>query len=247
MNKMQNINYKIPILILILAFFAPQITKGQDNNQILTEADSLFKERRFVQSLELYHHLYEENEVYTPQMLLKLAYINEGLGEYSKALYYLNVYYEKTTDKAVMDKMEQLAEKHKLAGYDFTDTDLFLNYYKTYSLEITLGALAISFLLFALLVYQKRKKQPVFLPLAGLVVSLFLVALMVNADNSTRLAIINGDNAYLMRGPSSGAGVVDIVKAGHRVSILGQQDVWTEIIWDGSPVYIRKSQLMPIN
>jgi hypothetical protein len=52
-------------------------------------------------------------------MLLKMAFVKEGLGDYSNALYYLNLYYLKTYDKKVLKKMENLAERyHKLEGYE---------------------------------------------------------------------------------------------------------------------------------
>ena len=250
MNKMQNLNYKITgiftSIIGLWLFVGIQVAYAQDNNAILTKADSLFNLKRFTQSLEHYHQLFEEENKYTPQMLLKMAYIHEGLGDYSQALYFLNIYYDKTSDESAFRKMEELAEEYKLSGYQFTDTDLFLTYYNKYISEITFGALAFCLFLLAFIVYQKKKDHSVLFPAIGLGVALLLLAYMVNGTERVQKGIITNGTAYLMTGPSSGAEVVETVKNGHRVSILGKEDVWYKILWDRDQVYIRQNQLLEL-
>ena len=201
MNKMQNIHYKIPVTIAFLMLFFIQPAKCQDNKAILYEADSLFQMKRYTQSLELYHQLFEEQHSYTPQMLLKMAYINEGLGNYSQALYYLNEYYLKTSDQDVLTKMEELADKHKLYGYQFTDTDLFLNFYNKYIPEIIMVTLALTLFLFGLMVAQKRKGQRVTFHAAGILLALILLAYMTNTQSRDKMGIISNEPTYVMNGP----------------------------------------------
>lgn len=250
MNKMQKIKYKIKTLITLLLgailIFSSQVAKGQNNTELLNKADSLFESKKYTQALEHYHQLFEEENRYTPQMLLKMAYIHEGLGDFSQALYYLNIYYTKTSDEDVLRKMEALASEYKLSGYQFTDTDLFLTYYNKYISEITFGALAFCLFLFGFVFYQKKREQPLLFPAIGLAVSLILLAYIINGTNQTQKGIITNGTAYLMNGPSSGAEVVEIVKDGHRVSIVGKEDVWYKIIWDGGQAYIRQNQLLEL-
>lgn len=247
---MQNIKYKnTRLFTLILGAFlllGVQTTKAQKNSELLEQADSLFEAKKYTQSLEHYHRLFTEEGVYTPQMLLKMAYIHEGLGDYSQALFYLNNYYVKTSDETALRKMEALAEKHKLSGYQFTDTDLFLSYYNKYVSEITFAALAFCLLLLAFIFYQRKKNNPVVFPAVGLGVALILLAFMINGTEQVEKGIITNGTAYLMTAPSSGSGVVDIVTNGHRVSILGKEDVWYKIIWDGGQAYIRQNQLLEL-
>ena len=47
----------------------------------------------------------------------------------------------------------------------------------------------------------------------------------------------------LMGAPSAGAEVLDILKVGHRVKVLGQQDVWLEIELDNQIGYVKNTQL----
>ena len=47
------------------------------------------------------------------------------------------------------------------------------------------------------------------------------------------------DNTYLMRGPSAGAGVLTQLKAGHRLEVVGKEDVWIKVIWNNEVAYIK--------
>src|SRR5882672_10327237 len=119
-------------------------------------ADSLFHLKQYTQSLELYDDLFQ-NKFYSSSMLLKLAYIHEGLGHLGKSLYYLNLYSLATDDPKALEKIEEVAAKNKLQGYAESDaTRLWIllkeNYHRVLSVLI---ALCVFF--FAWLFYQKVK------------------------------------------------------------------------------------------
>jgi uncharacterized protein YgiM (DUF1202 family) len=52
--------------------------------------------------------------------------------------------------------------------------------------------------------------------------------------------------AYLMKGPSPGADLIDVVTKGHRVDILGQDDIWVKISWNNQTAYIKSNNLMAV-
>ena len=81
-------------------------------------------------------------------MLLKMAFIKEGLGDYTNALYYLNLYYLKTYNKRVLKKMENLAEQNKLSGYNYDDVEFFLNIYHKFQFQIDLLILTLILLFY---------------------------------------------------------------------------------------------------
>ncbi len=65
---------------------------------------------------------------------------------------------------------------------------------------------------------------------------LLLLALLFFVTNYSwepQRAIIMADHTYIMNAPSSGAEVVYISEKGHRVAVDGQEDVWTQIEWQG--------------
>lgn len=238
---------KIVKLFLILFLTIIQIADCQDIKEDLRIADSLFQEKKFTESFQIYNAIYETGEVVSPRMLLKMAFIKEGLGDYSNALYYLNLYYLKTSNKKVLKKMEKLAAENGLEGYEYSDSDFFLNLYlKSYN-QIVLALTAICLIVFAAILFQryKKEKKPV---LAGVLLIFFLgiVFVFVNFGKPTDEGIITNTRTYVMSGPSSGAKVLEIVKKGHKVNIIGFKDVWAQVEWNNQTAYIKQQHLKPV-
>lgn len=242
---MQRRFLKILIILSASFFFFPPPGFGQVSSFRLRQADSLFLAKRYTQSMDLYRSIFAQQE-YTPAMLLKMAYIEEGLNQTGQALYYLDLYYHATRDKSVLEKMEELAGKYKLEGYQQTEGSRILVYYQDHHVMISVFLAVIIFFLFSLAFYLKKiNRNPV--PSFVIVISLLILfAVHSNAGEQLTTAIITRPGAYLMDGPSPGASVVSIVDAGHRVEIVGQKDVWVKILWQGKTAYIKEGNLLPV-
>ena len=241
---MQNLLHKFILMIGILLIGVPIMSQDSNTEVTLQLADSLFSQEKYTESLELYDQLLAEEQVYTPGMLIKMAFIREGLGDYSEALYLLNLFYSKTSDKRALRKMEELAKQHQLEGYQFNDIEFFRTIYKRYHLQVIGCLTALSLLVFSFILYQKRKGN--YRPVASGVFFVLILAILfalINFGQGRDRAIILTDQAYLRTGPSSGANVAEIVKKGHRVEIVDQKDVWVLINWNNRPLYIRESHL----
>lgn len=214
----------------------------------LKMADSLFSQQKYTESFEIYETLLETYQQSSPQMLLKMAFIKEGLRDHSKALYYLNLYYLETTDKKVLKKMEELASAHSLSGYEYSDWEFFMMLYRKYNQYITYFLLALAMLLFGLIFRLKRKydKKPV---ATGFLLTFTLATLFYHVNFSTTYnrGIIVQTDAYLMDAPSSGADLVKIVDKGHRVKVIDKKDVWVEIEWEGNTAYIRENNIATLH
>lgn len=246
--KIQNVIYKFLIFLLFNNAFIGQTVFAQANDEVLLEtADSLFVNRHYTESFKLYDQLYQEGK-YTPAMLLKMAFIQEGLGEYSEALFYLNEYYLFTSDERVVEKMQQLSNEYNLRGYEYDDLDLFLNFLRKYRYVFLYGllTLAVAGLIYFAFAGKQRAAKPYGFGVAYVII-LGLLYFLANYPIGPRRAIITADNTYIMNGPSAGAEVVYVSKKGHRVKIDGQKDVWTKIEWEGEPAFIRQSNLRFIN
>src|SRR5690349_20257780 len=89
------------VLLLTSAWVSAQSFDFQ-----LELADSLFMEKKFTQSLEVYRQIYDQG-AYSPAMLLKMAYVEEGLGHTARSLYYLDKYYLMSRDDRALEKMEE--------------------------------------------------------------------------------------------------------------------------------------------
>ena len=242
---MQSRVLKIVGAFLILLPISIYSLNAQVSAYRLQQADSLYLDKKYTQSLEHYQTILAQNQ-YTPAMLLKMAHIQEGLNRIGQALYYLNLYYIATNDKSVLQKMDELATRYNLEGYQLSDADQAMSFYRDYHLQITIALAVIAVFFVALAVSVKRKGQR---PIASAVVTLLVLLILfyhVNVGGDVSMGIIGNSHTFVMNGPSPGASVVEIVEEGHRVEIIGKKDVWMEVLWDGEVAYVKEGNVLPV-
>jgi hypothetical protein len=245
MKKMQCPVRKI-IPVLVALFFLTSIPSlAQVSNYRLQQADSLFNAKQYTQSLEHYEKIFALNQ-YSPAMLMRMAFIEEGLNHIGQAMYYLNLYYSKTSDDSALEKMVQLSEQFKLQGYDNQEAEFALSFYRQYEDHISYAIAAVMLLLFSLIAFQKRRKRrPVALFVALVFFALIFLA-HLNLLTSAERAIVASGNTYVMEGPSGAAPVVEVIMPGHRVAVLSRHDIWVEVQWKDRRGYIRQNRLLPV-
>ncbi len=236
---------KICSIIGLLLFLSISGAQGADDKTKLSAADSLFKLGKYTESYTLYNQLFEDGRKYSPQMLLKLAYITEGLGEYEKALYYLETYYRQTYDDLALDKMQKLSETHGLSGYERNDLHYVQDKIGRYYEEIIYTLLILHAFLLLLISYKKYKvkTKPLYSWISSILVSLVLMAI-INLFDRDQNAIISKNKTYLMKGPSAGADLMTIVDKGHKVTILDKGEVWSQIKLNEEVLFIRSNHLL---
>ena len=247
MHKSQNGNVKL-FGIFFLLFTALSFSAFCESaDEKLAIADSLFSGRKYTQAFELYREILEQDKKSSPAMLLKMAFVKEGLGDFTDALYYLNLYYLKTYNKRALKKMENLAEKYKVTGYDYDDVQFFLNLFYRYQVQIDLFVMAMVLLFFAILFYKSRVGKKVPRTAAFYYIAFLAILLLLNNfGREYKKAIITFPETHLMAGPSAGADVLGVVSAGHRVNIKGKKDVWVKISWNDRTVWVREDNLKPV-
>jgi hypothetical protein len=247
MFRIQNLTFKIILFSGInLLIFSGSI-KAQDMNPELDHADSLFVQKKYTQSFDIYRRLLQSEGKVTPAMLLKMAYIREGLGDYADALYYLNLYYLRTNNKRALRKMEDIAKKYDLQGYQFTDLEFFLNIFHRHYFTVIMVLSSLLVLLLAYMVYKKRRlrEKPGFSLFYSILILLILFY-VVNFGKSYHQGIIIHPDTYLMAGPSAGSKLIAIAGQGHRVKVKGKKDVWVKVEWQDQEVYVRENNLLEI-
>lgn len=231
-------------IILTLSTFSHSLAQGSSYR--LKMADSLFHAKRYTQSLEHYEEILRQRQ-YSPAMLLKMAYIHEGLNQMGSAIYYLNLYYSATGDEKAQTKISEVARKYNLHGYETSDTDHFWTFYSEYHTWISLSIAAI--LLFLLAVMYHTRTRTLRRPIGAAIAVVFVCGLLfahLQSKSSRTQAVIASTQTYLMDGPSAGASVIDVVGDGHRVQILGKNDVWLKIRWDENIAYVKESAVKPV-
>jgi hypothetical protein len=231
---------RLIILVTLLAISGSAAAQSFDFQ--LKLADSLFQQKKYTESLKVYEEIYKQ-KASSPAMLLKMAFVEEGLGHTARSLFYLDNYYQLTRDDRALEKMEETATAFQLRGYAITPLDRFLMVITAWRIPL-IAFLAIGTLVFALSAWFTKEKA-----LAGFIVVVqffFAAALlfMINLDFKPNTGIVSRAPLYIMSGPSSGADVVAIIGDGHKLDIEGKEDVWVKITWEGKDGWVKESGIM---
>jgi hypothetical protein len=230
------------LLTFILISYTSDVYGSENTLKTLTSADSLFEKKQYTESMELYERFLHAG-FYTPRMLIRLSLIKEGLGDYTYALYYLNLYYAKIPDKSVLKKMDELAARYNLEGYDYNDLVFFISLYDQYYTYIIIAFLSASALFLLYLYVKRREKKGMGLRPLLFMFILGAVYIISNYNIIPSKAIINSD-ASLMSAPSAGAELIGQINKGHRVTIQGKDDIWCKIKWHDKTAYVRENNLL---
>ncbi|HEX8349407.1 MAG TPA: hypothetical protein VF598_05570, partial [Hymenobacter sp.] len=84
---------------------------------MLRKADSLFAAGVYEQAYPFYRQVLRQERQASPQLLLRMAYVQEGLGHYPAALYYLSLAQVRQPRHATWHKIAELAQNQRVTGY----------------------------------------------------------------------------------------------------------------------------------
>lgn len=235
---------KLFLFFLVFSLSLCLSTYSEANERTLLQADTLFEQGNYTEALAIYTDFFEKQEQTSMQMLLKMAFIHEGLEQYAEALYYLSLYYRQRPSFEGLAHMEALAQRASLRGYEYTELDFVRAFYHRYFEEISLLFLSIGLVCFVVLLYGAFKAWhiPRHYPILLLTFLIIAFSIIVFTKQPPK-AIISKNQTYLMEAPSAAAKVSKIINKGHKINILGKQDVWYKLLWNGNTVYIHQNNL----
>jgi uncharacterized protein YgiM (DUF1202 family) len=229
--------------ITFITLFLTVFASARAQTYSLTRADSLFSQKRYTQSFEIYQYIFDRQQ-YTPAMLLKMAYVEEGLNHVARSVYFLSLYYQATRDEAARVKIQEMVDRFKLDGYNFNQVDRMVLLYQHYRNTISAAFAAVALLLLALMYYLRRRHYNPVAVMVMLIMLLCLFLVHLNWSDGRPEAIIASSNTYVMNGPSAGASVVTVAREGHQVVVLGEEDIWAHVWWNSQDAYIKKDNLL---
>ncbi|KAB7727915.1 hypothetical protein F5984_19290 [Rudanella paleaurantiibacter] len=210
----------------------------------LRTADSLFALGRLDDAVLLYEAALAEGQMATDPVLLKLAYAAERNNDPARVLFYLQIFFDRHPNESVLRKMNEVARSNGLIGYETDDLNYFYLFYKQYGIYLLLFLLGLGIYVFVILVLKMARKE--FSPARHKwVVLLYLITLLlfVNLPEGYRSGITSRDRVYLRQQPSAAAPVSEVIGRGHKVNILGSEDIWLRIFWNDRLYYVRKDQV----
>jgi tetratricopeptide (TPR) repeat protein len=225
MFTMQNARNKIALIAVLCV--APLFTSHALPAEVeLSKADSLFAAKKYTQAHQAYASLLARG-YQSPAMLLRMAYIEEGMQHYPLALYYLHKAYLLHPNEKIWQKIQHLAQSQQATGYNRPLPEVWYARYAANSAAwIAVNLVLVA--LFALWVWMARKPALRRWLVGMQVVWAGLLVLQLHAK-PYRYAVVQADVAPLMRGPSAASGVETTLTAGCRVRVLGKTDVWVRV------------------
>lgn len=225
------------ISLLILQSFSIQA----DTKKLLA-ADSLFQSKDYQEALVMYESILNQDQAFSPAMLLKMAFISEGMGDYSKTILHLSKYYEYNPSPQIPNKIKELTHQNSLVGYSMSDGEQFFSILLNNGQLIT-SVLALLLILSLVALVLKGFKR------GYAVASLFLIGMVALSNNflqKPETGIVTGTPSLIMDYPSAGGNLIKQVGSGHRVVIKSSVDVWYKIGWGDQTAYVKKDQVTKI-
>ena len=239
-----------PNILLKKAFFFSFLTLlfsqpilAQKDTGALQKADSLFAADSVEAAYPLYRQVLRGQQAYSPRMLLRMAYVQEGLGHYPAALYYLSLVQSHQPRRATWSKMANLAQRYRLTGYPDTWRQQLRIMFQRYYYRLLQAALLIAVVAGTILWVRRRKRQGWWVAYTVYVLG---TAAFLNLLRPERSGLVARSRAALMAGPSPGATWLTTAAAGDRLVILDRQDIWFRVRWQGKDAYIRQHDLLEV-
>lgn len=242
---MQAIRIKKITFLLVFLVASTQMLLAQGVSISLQKADSLFSLQRYREATQLYEKSVVRLPSVSPTILLKMANAYEALNDYPRTLYYLDLYYQQSPTEQVVKKMSQLASENGYVGYELNDFNFIVLLFKQYSTYLFIILLVVAIYVFSILLVKRIKNQPS--PLRHHIFLLaFLIgcAMLINLPDSYQSGIVKRDGVYLRSEPSAGAEVKQIIGSGHRLSVIGSDDIWLRVLWENELMYIKRYDVM---
>ena len=228
-------------LICSLIIFFNSDLKSQ-----LIKADSLFNLNKYSESKVLYDSIFYKKNKYSNSMLLKMATIEENLGNYEKSIYYLELFQKNKNENKVLDKINNIVDNKNLNGFENSDKKIFINIYKKYRNNILALLLTLTSIIFIVNLVRYFRKNVVNFALPFFYISSFLSLLIINIKPPSD-AIVFKDYTFIMKEPSSGSDLYSILNKGDKLIVSKDLEVWYEIILNSEKRYVRKKNVRLID
>lgn len=236
--------------ILIIFLFVIHISIAAvakiNNNKLINNADSLYKAQELDAAYKLYYQLFNTTKIYSPNMLLKLAFISGRNGDLSNQLFYLCTLYRHHPSNKLLKNIEAISEDNDLQGYSYSDIEYFISVYKQYYDKILIAFILTSVIICSYLLSKKIKNNRLGYRPALFLVFLAILYVISNYSLIPPRAIIKKNNCLLMEEPSAASQLMTIANRGNRITLLSKSDVWYLVGWEGSRYYIKETDLLII-
>lgn len=225
-----------------------QIPDIQAQSILSKRADSLFNAKDYSQATIEYRELIEKHDINKKNAFLKMSYMAEKQGQFPEAIYYLSELYELNPNDRLFDKINKIARENGFGGFERSEFNFLITLYKEYYVFIAVILLLLSVFIFNYSWNKKSISSRIPKRFAFLTIALIIFSLLiVNLPDSYKLGIVKSKSAIMRSGPSAASEIEGKITEGNRVNIIGQKDIWYQIVWQRKVIYLKKSDLWVVN
>lgn len=236
------------IFFFIFFFTIAQIANSQIDRAEIEKADLLFKNNHLLEAEKIYNQNLESNKPAQKQILLKLAFIAKEKNNWLDELYFLSSYQSQKASWAISKRMNEIAEKRKLKGYDL---DIWARlqwfYFNYYGYIISI--LIFPAILMGLSLFLKKIQNQSF---SKNQVGIFLIYLIIllainNFPSFISQGLCANTKTYARNFASSAAPVVQILPKGTHINYIFKRGDWVPCLIEGEIGYIKTKDLLFID
>ncbi len=228
--------------LYVLLFSVFGLVSFSSHSQVF-KGDSLFGNKKYIEALNQYNSVFQSG-FYSESMILKMAYINEGLGNNEEAIYYLSFLNREKPSADLQNKIEALAVENGYSGYAFNDlsvVQLWLkNNYRTI-LMISLGVIGLCVLVFLVdIKYGKLYRQIMPLAVLAIVITVFFSSVKIYSKQ----AVVVKENCMVYQEDSEFSAQLKKIKKGNLVTLLKSSNTWNLVQIEGEKEgYVKANKL----
>jgi len=245
---MQIVNLNKIIFLLLFFFSIAQPANSQIDINSPKKADSLFRNNHLLEAEKIYLKNLPKKELNTFETEKKLAYIAKEKNDWLMELYYLSSMQAKQTQLSTSFRLEEIAKKRNLSGYEVGIIErlrwFYFEYFPYMFLFLCLPAVYVAY---ALLIKKVQKESIPGYQVFYFFLYVLLLSVVTNFPNFYFQGLTASNKTYMRNFASSSAPVVTIMSKGTRVNYIYLTKDWIPCYFEGKVGYIKSEDLLVIN
>lgn len=245
---MQIVNLNKIIFLLLFFLSIAQPANSQTDIKDPNHADSLFRNNHLLEAEKIYLQNLSKKELNSFETEKKLAFIAKEKNDWLMELYYLSSMQAQQTKLSTSFRLEEIAKKRNLSGYEVGVIErirwFYFEYFPYLFLFLCLPAIYVAY---ALVIKKVQKELIPTYQIFYFFLYVFFLAALTNFPNFYFQGLTASNKTYMRNFASSSAPVVNIMSKGTRVNYIILTKDWIPCYFEGKIGYIKSEDLLVIN
>ncbi len=237
-------------IIFLFVFFltASQPAYSQIDKSSENLGDKLFKNNHLLEAEKIYQINLSDKQFNSFEIEKKLAFISKEKNDWLGELFYLSSMQAKQTQLSTSYRLEEIAKKHNLLGYEVGIVERLRWIYFEFFPYILAFLLLPAFYVAYALIIKKIQKEPI--PTFQIVYFILYLTFLFSINNLPSLfwqGLTASNKTYMRNFASSSAPVIKTLEKGTRINFIFKNEDWIPCYFEGNIGYIKTKDLLIID